>query len=137
MRIDHVGASMNVQSKPAAQSLSTDRKVELTTEKTSSDQIKSTARKLEEQHLEARIMEEKNAADQEHEVIKAIEKANKHIRVYDRRLEFSIHDMTKQIMVKVINTENDSVIREIPSEKVLDMVAHLWEVAGLLVDERK
>lgn len=76
-------------------------------------------------------------AEHEHEVIKAIERANKHIRTYDRRLEFSIHDITKQIMVKVIDTENDAVIREIPSEKILDMVAHLWEVAGILVDEKR
>ncbi len=75
--------------------------------------------------------------EQEHDIIKAIEKANKHIRTYDRKLEFSIHEATKQIMVKVINTENDSVIREIPSEKILDMVAHMWEVAGILVDEKR
>lgn len=73
----------------------------------------------------------------EHEVIQAIEKANKHIRSFDRRLEFSIHDATKQIIVKVIDTENDNIIREIPSEKILDMVAHLWEMAGLLVDEKR
>lgn len=78
-----------------------------------------------------------DTAAYEHEVISAIEKANKHIRIYDRRLEFSIHDGTKQIMVKVINTEDDSVIREIPSEKILDMVAHLWEMAGILVDEKR
>ncbi|PKM94935.1 MAG: flagellar biosynthesis protein FlaG [Firmicutes bacterium HGW-Firmicutes-1] len=76
-------------------------------------------------------------AENEHEVIKAIERANKHIRSFDRKLEFSIHDTTKQIMVKVIDTENDTVIREIPSEKILDMVAHLWEVAGILVDEKR
>lgn len=73
----------------------------------------------------------------EHEVIEAIEKANKHIKTFDRKLEFSIHEGTKQIMVKVINTENDTVIREIPSEKILDMVAHIWEVAGILVDEKR
>lgn len=80
---------------------------------------------------------ENSKVENEHEVIKAIERANKHIRSYDRKLEFSIHDLTKQIMVKVIDTENDTVIREIPSEKILDMVAHLWEVAGILVDEKR
>jgi len=87
-------------------------------------------------HKEAQIAADDRRDQNEHEVIKAIEKANVHIRSYDRRLEFSIHDATKQIMVKVINTEDDSVIREIPSEKVLDMVAHMWEVAGILVDEK-
>lgn len=94
--------------------------------------------KAQEIHQEA-VMAQKDAERQvkEHEVIKAIERANSHFRTYDRRLEFSIHDTTKQIMVKVINTEDDSVIREIPSEKILDMVAHMWEVAGILVDEKR
>lgn len=75
---------------------------------------------------------------QEHDVIEAIEKkANKHFKSYDRRLKFTIHDKTKQIMVKVIDTEDDSVIREIPSEKILDMVAKLWEMSGLFVDEKR
>lgn len=73
----------------------------------------------------------------EKDVIEAINKANKHIQSYNRRLEFRVHEGTKQIMVKVINTEDDSVIREIPSEKVLDMVAHMWEMAGILVDEHR
>lgn len=74
---------------------------------------------------------------QEQDVIEAIEKANKHFRSYDRRLEFSIHEQTKQIMVKVISTEDESIIREIPSEKILDMVAKLWEMAGIFVDEKR
>ncbi len=89
------------------------------------------------QQVESVLTPEENKAKSEHEVIQAIEKANKHIRMYDRRLEFSIHDATKQIMVKVIDTENNSVIREIPSEKILDLVAHLWQVAGILVDEKR
>jgi flagellar protein FlaG len=78
-----------------------------------------------------------NNKAQEHEVIEAIEKANKHFKLYDRRLEFSIHEKTKQIMVKVINTEDDSIVREIPSEKILDMVAKLWEMTGIFVDEKR
>lgn len=78
-----------------------------------------------------------NKEEQEHEVIQAIEKANKQIKVFDRKLEFSIHDKTKEIMVKVINTTDDSIVREIPSEKVLDMVAKLWEMSGIFVDEKR
>ena len=78
-----------------------------------------------------------NKNTEEHEVIRAIEHANKHFRCYDRRLEFSIHEETKKILVKVIDTEDDSIIREIPSEKILDMVAKLWELAGLFVDEKR
>jgi flagellar protein FlaG len=104
--------------------------------KSSGSQSGSAVKQQERIHI-AEVAAVENTLQQEQQVIKAIEKANKHIRTYDRRLEFSIHDTTKQIMVKVINTENDSVIREIPSEKVLDMVAHLWEISGILVDEHR
>ncbi|HHY78507.1 MAG TPA: flagellar protein FlaG, partial [Clostridiales bacterium] len=53
------------------------------------------------------------------------------------RFEYSIHEATKQIMVKVIDKETDEVIREIPPEKILNMVAKMWEIAGLIVDERR
>jgi flagellar protein FlaG len=70
-------------------------------------------------------------------VINAIEKANKAIMGSNRKFEFSIHEGTKEIMVKVIDSETEEIIREIPPEKVLDMVARLWEMAGIIVDERR
>lgn len=72
----------------------------------------------------------------EDELINTIESANEQFVAYDRRFEFSIHDKTKQIMVKVIDVVTDETIREIPPEKILDMVAAIWEAAGLIVDER-
>ena len=70
-------------------------------------------------------------------VIEAIEKANKAILGSNRSFEFSIHEKTKSIMVKVIDNDTQEVIKEIPSEKILDMVANLWEMAGIMVDERR
>jgi flagellar protein FlaG len=69
----------------------------------------------------------------EEQVITAIEQANHNFQYYNTRLEFSIHEMTRQIMVKVYR--EDEVIREIPPEKILDMVAKMMEWAGLIVDE--
>lgn len=69
--------------------------------------------------------------------IEVIEKANKAIIGANKSFEYSIHEKTKQIMVKVINSETKEVIREIPPEKILDLVAKMWEVAGLLIDERR
>lgn len=72
----------------------------------------------------------------EQDVIGIIEKANKDFIVYDRKFEFSIHEKTKQIMIKVIDANNDEVIRELPPEKVLDMVAAMWEMAGIIIDKK-
>lgn len=70
-------------------------------------------------------------------VIDAIEKANKAIMGANTKFEFSIHEKTKEIMVKVVDSETHKVIREIPPEKILDMVAKMWEMAGIIVDERR
>lgn len=69
-------------------------------------------------------------------VIEAIQKANKAISGGNRRFEFSIHEKTNEIMVKVFDSETNELVREIPNEKVLDMVARMCEMAGILVDER-
>ena len=70
-------------------------------------------------------------------VMQAIERANNAISIANKKFEYSIHEKTNEIMVKVIDTETNEVIREIPPEKILDMVAKMWEMAGLLVDERR
>ncbi|KAB3532048.1 flagellar protein FlaG [Alkaliphilus serpentinus] len=67
---------------------------------------------------------------------KALEKANKSFQSFDRKFERSVHEKTGAIMVKVIDSSNDQVIRELPPEKILDMVAHMLEVAGIIVDKR-
>lgn len=80
----------------------------------------------------------KGKSIEEKEIIQIIEKANKSVKSYDRKLEYAIHEKTHEIMVKVIDTSGDreEIIREIPSEKVLDMVARMWELAGIMVDEK-
>ena len=73
----------------------------------------------------------------ERQWIDLIEKANKALSGGTRSFEFSIHEATKQIVVKVIDSESHEVIREIPNEKILDMVAKMWEMSGMFVDERR
>ena len=82
-------------------------------------------------------LEKKEMPVSEKVVIDAIERANKAISGANTRFEFSIHKKTKEIMVKVIDTDTGDVIREIPPEKTLDMVARMWEMAGIVVDERR
>lgn len=80
---------------------------------------------------------EGSSAIQEKSIIESIEKANIKLGNGGNQLEFSIHDQTKQIMVKVVDVSTKEVIREIPSEKILDMIASMCEMAGLFVDEKR
>lgn len=70
------------------------------------------------------------------EIEHLINQSNKQMLVYDRRLDISIHEKTKQIMVKVIDAGTDEVIREIPPEKVLDIKAKLAELRGIMLDKK-
>ena len=82
-------------------------------------------------------VEKKELPISEKVIIDAIERANKAVSIANRRFEYSIHEGTKEIMVKVINSETEEIIREIPPEKILDLVATLWEMVGIIVDERR
>lgn len=67
----------------------------------------------------------------------AVDKMNKVLEGSNRRFEFSVHEKTHGIMVKVVDNITNEVIREFPPKKILDMVANMMELAGLIVDERR
>ena len=75
--------------------------------------------------------------NEEKEMIGEIESANHKLEHANTEFEFSVHEKTKRIMVKVIDKDSKEVIREIPSEKILYIVAKIWEFNGLLVDEKR
>jgi len=84
----------------------------------------------------AELKGESLSISQEH-VVKAIEQAIKAAQGKTTELSFSVHSKTKLISVKVLDKESGTVIREIPPEKTLDFVAKLWEMAGIIIDERR
>ena len=75
-------------------------------------------------------------ASDEDLISKVIDDANKLLKGTKRNMEYSVHEATHQIMVKVVNSDTGEVIREIPPEKALDIMAKIWELAGLFVDEK-
>jgi len=67
----------------------------------------------------------------------AVDKVNKKIVPTKTRCEFSYHEDTNRISIKVIDQVTEETIKEIPAEETLDMLARIWEFSGLLVDERR
>lgn len=51
--------------------------------------------------------------------------------------EFGIHEGTNRVMIKIKDKDTDEVIREVPAEKTLDLIQKAWEMAGILVDEKR
>lgn len=49
-------------------------------------------------------------------------------------LDFSVHEKTDRIVVRITDQETGDVIREIPSEEFLNLAAKLQEMVGLMFD---
>ncbi|MBE9916646.1 flagellar protein FlaG [Paenibacillus donghaensis] len=77
-----------------------------------------------------------NVSIGEAQLIKAIDRAIKALEGPSTTFEVSVHKPTQSIMVKVLNKDTGELIREIPPEKTLDLVAKMMEFAGILIDER-
>lgn len=71
------------------------------------------------------------------EIKTAISSANKRAHFGHTSAEFSYHESTKRISVKIIDEDTNEVIREIPPEETLEMISKMWELAGLMVDEKR
>lgn len=93
----------------------------------------------EESGLPLNTAESRSQKDGSKTDIKAVEKAveliNKTMESYSTELQFALHKGSGEYAVKIINTKDNSVIREIPPERVLDMVAYFKKVLGIIVDE--
>ena len=81
----------------------------------------------------------KQAPKKEAEVIIAAEAMNETMKIYNYHLEFRPHKASGKLQVKVIDTDTNKTIREIPPDSLLECSARIREfldhMAGMLVDE--
>ena len=50
---------------------------------------------------------------------------------------FGIHEKTNRVTIKMVDKETKKVIKEFPPDETLDMIARIWEIAGIMVDEKR
>jgi flagellar protein FlaG len=67
----------------------------------------------------------------------ALEKLKTIGDIFNRRLDFEVDEDTNRVIVKVIDTKTDKVIKEIPPEQLVQLAAKIQEMIGLLVDEER
>lgn len=92
-----------------------------------------------------KLAEDESSSDQENnqgyrgnnnEVMRqALEELNK--KATSVTSEFGIHEKTNRITIKIVDKKTKEVVKELPPEKMLDMIAKIWETSGLLVDEKR
>ncbi len=67
---------------------------------------------------------------------RAVEQLNKNMVAHSEAV-FGIHEGTNRVTIKIVDKDTKEVLKELPPEKTLDMIAKVWEMAGILVDERR
>ncbi|MBR1743279.1 MAG: flagellar protein FlaG [Lachnospiraceae bacterium] len=50
---------------------------------------------------------------------------------------YSYDEEAKRISIKVYDDETDELIREVPPEKSLEALKKIWEIAGIIIDEKR
>ena len=71
---------------------------------------------------------------QSDKIKKAVEQFNKNLG--HSSAIFGVHEATNRVMIKIVDKDTKEVIKEVPPEETLDMIAKVWEIAGILVDKK-
>ncbi len=69
------------------------------------------------------------------QIKKAVEDINR--KANSSEAIFGVHEDTNRVTIKIVDKNTKEVIKEFPPEKTLDMIAKVWEMAGLMVDEKR
>ncbi|SHI42944.1 flagellar protein FlaG [Clostridium cavendishii DSM 21758] len=85
-------------------------------------------------------VDKKDALEEEKYSIEKIKKAIKELDKFlveeKTHAEYSVHEKLGDIMIKIINDDTNEVVMEVPSKKILDLVAKLCEDAGIILDKK-
>ena len=57
-------------------------------------------------------------------------------RIHNVALDFTVHEASGKIIIKVTDASTGQVIREVPPSEVLDLAARLDEMLGLIFDQK-
>ena len=72
---------------------------------------------------------------QQAKIKRAVEEINK--KANSSEAVWGVHEDTNRVTIKIVDKQTKEIIKEFPPDKTLDMIARVWEMAGLMVDERR
>lgn len=64
------------------------------------------------------------------------ESLNKFMKTINADLHFAIHDETQRLMVQVVDTKDQRVIKEFPAHELLNTLAAISDYVGILLDKK-
>ncbi len=78
---------------------------------------------------------ETRPAVDEHKIREIVEQIQNISNMFDRKLQFRVSKELEEVVVKVIDSNTDKVIKEIPSAEIQKLQIRIKETLGLLFDE--
>lgn len=72
----------------------------------------------------------------EKDVKDAVEILDKVLEKNKSHVELKRHEVFNDLMIKIVDDNSGEVISEVPPKKILDMVAKMCELVGVLVDKK-
>ena len=129
MAIEPLGSAMTFQAQTTQQAKPVQKTVVENTDVATPEQVNAY------DATTAKVAETDQQATNNEQIRKAVEKMNKSMS--NSEAIFGIHDATNRVTIKIVDKETKEVLKEIPPEKTLDMIAKAWELAGILVDEKR
>jgi len=149
MALEPISSAMTYTAQPVAQQYSAPRPVEKSAEEFTEGSMQNAAEPVDNVTLAVNAAQAKDgeSGDQQNNsqnqqpsasaeaVKKAVDEMNK--KMANSVAQFGIHEETNHITIKIVDKETKKVIKELPPEKTLDMIAKVWEMAGILVDEKR
>ena len=67
----------------------------------------------------------------------AVDKLNIAVQSFNKNLKFQLHEDSNRWAVQVVDIREDEIIQQIPSEEVLNVVAQIQTILGVLLDDRR
>ena len=105
------------------------------TEAATKDRVVAEPIRINTEDSESTNINKDNTKDVSSEQIKkTLAEINK--RMMNTACQYGIHEGTGRVTIKIVDKETRDVIKEIPAEETLELIAKAWELAGIMVDKR-
>jgi uncharacterized FlaG/YvyC family protein len=95
---------------------------------------KESDKNLYEIDTEKRVEESKKSTDEK--IARVTELMDNYVRSIQKDIKIQVNNRTGDISVKVISEETGKVIREIPSQEMLELAARMEEISGVFFDQK-
>lgn len=88
------------------------------------------------QITEQSIAQAQKAEATREQLQEAVQRVNEFVQPFNNGLQFSLDDDTGKTIVKVIDKSTDEIIRQFPSEEMLNIAKAIDTMKGLLIQQK-